>query len=145
MQVSAEVQQTARQTIKFAAVGVTGVGVNFLVLTIAIYLFHLTDAVALGLGIIFSMSSNYVLNRIWTFHSEEQVIDEYIKYIVLNLIGVLIQYGVALALEKYFETINFISIYLLILSIPSIYIASTVGILLGFISNFIFSKYLVFS
>ena len=139
-----ELQKTATQGMKFVVVGISGIGVNFTILTLALYVFHLIDAIAIAIAILSSMTSNYMLNRIWTFKSEGNIKTEYVRYISLNLLGSLIQYSVTLGLTRYFESLGFVGIDLIIFAIPQIYIASVFGIGCGFVSNFIFAKFLVF-
>jgi len=135
---------TAMQGGKFFLVGLTGVGVNFTVLTISIFYLGISREIGLALAILISMSSNYLLNRIWTFESDNKIMTEYSQYILFNLLGVLIQYFVALGLEYYFQHINFEIINLYLINIPTIYLASFTGIGLGFVSNFMMSKFIVF-
>jgi putative flippase GtrA len=126
-------------------VGVSGIGVNFIVIGISLSIFDFSDPVALALGIFFSMTSNYLLNRIWTFQSAHDKRTEYPKYVLSNAVGIGLQYVVALLLEIQFELAGFFGIDLLLFFLPSIYLASTVGIGVGFIANFLLSKYFVFS
>lgn len=143
--VGTQLQETGLETIKFGLVGISGIGVNFITLWIALNLLGANDAVALALGIVVSMTTNYLLNRVWTFHSEHEKRTEYPKYILSNLAGIALQYFIGLGVENYFESIDFFSINLLVIDLPSIYLASMIGILVGFVANFSFSKFFVFN
>ncbi|MGA2284693.1 MAG: glycosyltransferase [Dehalococcoidia bacterium] len=58
---------------RFFAVGLTGVGVNTLVLWLALARFGLPRAVGASLGIEISICWNFVLNDSWTFGAERQI------------------------------------------------------------------------
>jgi len=74
--------------IKFALVGFTGVFVDFGFT----YLFkekaNIQKYMANALGFTIAASSNYVLNRVWTFQSENpQILVEYSEFLLISLIG----------------------------------------------------------
>ena len=143
MTTESSLQETTTETVKFAIVGVSGIGVNFITIWIAINL-HANDELAIALGIFFSMTTNYLLNRLWTFQSDREKRMEYPKYIASNLLGIALQYFIALGLEDYFEQQGYDSLDLVVITVPSIYFASLAGILVGFVANFALSKYFVF-
>ena len=81
-----------KEPIKFSIVGISGIFINFIVLALCIYIFNLSEPTSLAFGIIISISTNYYFNRIWTFQSQNPILNEYFKYVVSNAIGSLIQY-----------------------------------------------------
>lgn len=77
-----------RKFIKFALVGFTGVFVDFGFT----YLFKekakVQKYLANAFGFMIAASTNYVLNRVWTFQSENpQVLVEYSEFILISIIG----------------------------------------------------------
>ena len=134
----------SKEPIKFSIVGISGIFINFIVLALCIYIFNLSEPISLAFGILISISTNYYFNRIWTFQSQNSILNEYFKYVVSNAIGSLIQYFTALLFNNIFINSNFITMNILIIEVDTIFLASLFGIFFGFISNFLFSKFLVF-
>jgi putative flippase GtrA len=139
-----EILEKGEEPIKFAIVGISGIFVNFAILFFSKEILQWSDEVSLALGIIFSVTTNYILNRIWTFQSSQPILSEYFKYIATNFVGFAIQYIVAYAVVV-FSPIDNIQIPLLGFKVDIIYFGSMLGILIGFISNFLFSKFFVFN
>ncbi len=130
-----------QEIIKFGIIGFSGIIINYITLFICINLLNIHEKYALLFAIFISMTSNYYFNRIWTFSSKNKIYIEYIKYIVSNLSGGIIQYFISLIFYFYFKKIGIVKIFI----VPIIYIGSTIGIIIGFIFNFIISKYFVFN
>ena len=133
-----------KEPIKFSIVGISGIFINFIVLALCIYIFNLSEPISLAFGILISISTNYYFNRIWTFQSQNPILNEYFKYVVSNAIGSLIQYFTALLFNNIFINSNFITMNIFIIELDTIFLASLFGIFFGFISNFLFLKFLVF-
>ena len=133
-----------KEPIKFSLVGISGIFINFIVLALSIYIFNFSEPISLAIGILFSISTNYYFNRIWTFQSQNPILNEYFKYVISNAIGSVIQYFSALLFNNIFINSNFTTINILIIELDTIFIASLFGIFFGFISNFLFSKFIVF-
>lgn len=80
--------------LKFGIVGVSGMVVHFGVLYLLRDVVHINQFVANTIGFIVAATTNYILNRIWTFQSQEkQVGIEYLKFFVISLIGLGINNG----------------------------------------------------
>lgn len=128
---------------KFLFVGITGVFVNFFVLFISTEFFKLPPWIALVIAIYVSMTSNYILNRIWTFKSNKAILLEYGKYLITNLLGGLIQYFSTLFIFSLLgeDDLSIVGQF----DFPTLYFATGIGIGLGFVSNFLFSKFIVFA
>lgn len=62
-----EVETTIGQFIKFCLVGISGLLVNMVVYSIGIYILHLHYILAALLSFAVAVSSNFILNRSWTF------------------------------------------------------------------------------
>lgn len=80
--------------IKFGVVGASGMVVHFGVLYLLRDVAHINQYVANTIGFITAATTNYFLNRIWTFRShEKQVAVEYLKFILVSVIGLGINNG----------------------------------------------------
>lgn len=74
--------------LKFGAVGASGVFVNFGVTWLFKEICHVNKYVSNILGFIVAATTNYLLNRWWTFQSTNpQVGTEYAKYFLISLVG----------------------------------------------------------
>lgn len=74
--------------IKFGIVGFTGVFVDFGITYLAKEKLHIQKYIANAIGFCSAATSNYFLNRIWTFHSTNpRVMVEYAEFFVISLIG----------------------------------------------------------
>ena len=73
---------------KFGIVGASGMVVHFAVLYVLKDIAHLNEYLANTIGFVTAATTNYILNRIWTFHSEDKkVAVEYLKFFLVSLIG----------------------------------------------------------
>ena len=74
--------------IRFCVVGATGVLVDFGFTYLGKEIIKIPKYVANAIGFSIAASTNYFLNRWWTFHSNNpQVLMEYSKFILVALIG----------------------------------------------------------
>ena len=81
--------------LKFGVVGASGMVVHFGVLYLFRDMIHINQFVANTLGFVTAATTNYILNRIWTFRSKEkQVGVEYLKFILVSVIGLGVNNGV---------------------------------------------------
>jgi len=77
-----------RKFIKFVLVGFSGLFVDFGFTYLFKEKVKLQKYLANALGFILAASSNYFLNRVWTFQSENpQILVEYSEFILISLIG----------------------------------------------------------
>ena len=75
--------------LKFGVVGLSGVFVNFGVTYVCKEWLKWNKYLSNILGFIVAASTNYLLNRIWTFESNNpQIGVEYVKYFGIALVGV---------------------------------------------------------
>lgn len=80
--------------LKFGAVGASGMAVHFGVLFLCKEVLSINPYVANTIGFITAATTNYILNRIWTFRShEKQVGVEYLKFILVSVVGLGINNG----------------------------------------------------
>jgi len=74
--------------IKFGIVGFSGVFVDFGVTYVCKEWLKIQKYIANSMGFIAAASSNYILNRIWTFKSQNpDVATEYTEFFVISLVG----------------------------------------------------------
>lgn len=79
------------QFIKFCVVGASGVAVDFGVTFLCKEKLRFNKYVANSIGFISAASTNYLLNRLWTFQSHDpQVAQQYMQFIGISAIGLLI-------------------------------------------------------
>ncbi len=89
-----ELRTTFFKFLKFGVVGASGMVVHFGVLYLCKEILHLNPFVANTIGFITAATTNYILNRIWTFRSKEkQVGVEYMKFILVSVVGLGINNG----------------------------------------------------
>ena len=80
--------------VKFGIVGASGMVVHLCVLYLCMDVLGINTFISNTLGFIVAATTNYILNRIWTFRShDKQVGMEYMKFIIVSLIGLGINNG----------------------------------------------------
>lgn len=83
------------KVIRFALVGCTGVAIDFSSTYLLKENLKWNKYVASTIGFSLAATNNYILNRLWTFHSADpHVLFQYVKFIVVAVIGVLISNGI---------------------------------------------------
>lgn len=79
------------QFIKFCVVGGVGMIVDFGITFLCKEKLRLNKYIANSLGFITAASSNYLLNRVWTFRSHDpEVAQQYMQFIGIAAIGLLL-------------------------------------------------------
>jgi len=74
--------------VKFSVVGASGLLVDFSITWTLKEKFKIQKYVASGTGFIIAATTNYILNRIWTFHSSNpKIIHEYSSFLFISIIG----------------------------------------------------------
>ncbi len=76
-----------QQFIKFCVVGGSGVLVDFGVTYVCKEWIRLNKYLANSLGFAIAATSNYLLNRLWTFHSHNNIPVEYLKFVGISVLG----------------------------------------------------------
>lgn len=77
--------------LKFASVGLSGVIVDFSVTYFLKEKCSIQKYVANSIGFALAASTNYLLNRIWTFQSKNQhILDEYGRFLFVSILGLAI-------------------------------------------------------
>ncbi|WP_193322850.1 glycosyltransferase [Pyrobaculum calidifontis] len=114
--------------LKFAAVGATGVAVATAVLAATSWM---TPLASVALAIEISLTTNYLLNRLWTFSERHTpLLAGWAKYHLATAAGNLTNYATTLAL-------HFAGVW--------IYLAYLVGVAAGYFVNYALSELVVFS
>lgn len=118
----------AKQAAKYYAVGASGVLVNLGLL------FYLTEYVGLWyflsytLAISASITSNFILNKFWTFRdsiNSQRTIVMYVKFVSVSLLGMAIQLGTVYLL------VESLSVYYMLAAIISICIAGAINFMIN--------------
>ena len=79
------------ELIKFCFVGGSGVLVDFGTTWLLKEKIHIIRYIANSCGFIVAASTNYLLNRLWTFHSNNpQILKEYLLFFGISLLGLAI-------------------------------------------------------
>lgn len=76
---------------KFGVVGFSGVFVDFGFTYLCKEIFKIQKYISNAIGFTMAATSNYFLNRIWTFESHNpEVFTEYSKFLIISMLGLLI-------------------------------------------------------
>lgn len=79
-----------KQFIKFSIVGGTGVVVDFVVYVFLTRVWHWQYLLAATISFIFAVTSNFILNRYWTFKVDSKNITaEYVKFFLVAVGGLI--------------------------------------------------------
>lgn len=74
--------------LKFGSVGISGMLVDFSITWICKDKLRINKYIANTIGFLLAATSNYILNRIWTFQSNNrQITKEYVSFLSISLIG----------------------------------------------------------
>ncbi len=77
--------------LKFSAVGLSGLAIDFCITFLAKEKLRLNKYFANSLGFVFAATSNYLLNKTWTFQdTNPYAVTQFSKYILIALIGLII-------------------------------------------------------
>ena len=89
-----EVRSLVIKFLKFGVVGASGFVIHGGLLYLLRDVVGINQFLANVIGFVAAASSNYVLNRVWTFRSREtQVGVEYLKFILVSVVGLGINTG----------------------------------------------------
>ena len=124
--------------VRFAVVGGAGYAVNAAALALFSNVFHLPVDAALASSIFVAMCFTWAGNRYLTFaarraHGFRAVAEEFLRFVGANLLGAVVNYGVALSLVHYGPG-----------WLANPYVAQACGVLAGLVFNFTLSRLLVF-
>jgi putative flippase GtrA len=107
--------------LKFGVVGFTGMLVDFSVTYIFKEWIKVQKYVANAIGFTVAASTNYVLNRYWTFHSHNpEIALEFSRFFIVSLLGLAINTFVIWAIVKKFKS-NFYFAKLIAIGVVTIW------------------------
>ncbi|MDR0364631.1 MAG: GtrA family protein [Bacteroidales bacterium] len=87
--------------LKFCVVGVSGTIIDFGLTALCKEIFKIQKYVSNAIGFTIAATSNYFLNRIWAFKSENsQIGQEYITFMIISVIGLLINTSILFLCSK---------------------------------------------
>lgn len=87
--------------LKFGIVGASGVGVDFGATWLCKEQLRLNKYVANSIGFLCAVLSNYLLNRVWTFHSQDPAVAaQFSKFLLASLVGLAINNGIIYLLNE---------------------------------------------
>lgn len=93
-----------RRFIKFAMVGLFGAAVDFTVLTILVFGFHVPDYIANLISVSVAIVSNFTWNRLWTFPETRShtIHKHFIQFALVNIVGLGINEAVFIFMDQVF-------------------------------------------
>lgn len=107
--------------LKFGVVGFTGMLVDFAVTYIFKEWIKVQKYVANAFGFTVAASTNYMLNRFWTFHSHNpEIALEFSRFFIVSLLGLAINTFVIWAIVKKFKS-NFYFAKLIAIGVVTIW------------------------
>jgi putative flippase GtrA len=116
--------------LKFGLVGASGLAVDFGLTFLFKEKLKLNKYIANSIGFLSAASSNFSINRMWTFASADpDIINQYMKFIGVSLGGLLLSYTI---LKLLHEQLNW-----------NFYLAKLIAI--GFVMSWNFSINLIFT
>ena len=93
--------------LKFCIVGGSGVIIDFGVTYVFKELLKINKYVSNSLGFLCAATSNYILNRVWTFSSSDpNVTRQYLTFLLISLVGLAINNAIIWLLNDRFK-VNF--------------------------------------
>ncbi len=86
--------------IKFCIIGFSGIFIDFGATWVLKEKLRINKYIANSTGFVLAATSNYLLNRVWTFHSQnQQVISEYFTFMLISLLGLAINNSILFLLH----------------------------------------------
>tara|TARA_B110000003_G_C16404518_1_gene439660 strand:- start:311 stop:691 length:381 start_codon:yes stop_codon:yes gene_type:complete len=117
--------------IRFCIVGFSGLGMDFLTTWVLKEKVKINQYVSNSFGFIIAASSNYYLNRIWTFNSQNPNIStEYTNFIFVSIIGLALNNLLIFILQNKFQ--------------KKFYFAKIIAILITTLWNFLANNFYTF-
>lgn len=116
--------------LKFCTIGFSGMIIDFGTTWILKEKFRVNKYVANSIGFTIAATSNYMLNRLWTFHSEnQQILPEYFLFMLFSVAGLVINNIVIYMLHEKLK-MNFYLAKLLAIGVVTLW---------NFVMNYLFT------
>lgn len=120
------------RVIKFGIVGFVGLLIDFSITYVLKESLELNKYIANTCGFVVAASNNYFLNRRWTFKSSNhKVMKEYSFFLIISIIGLLLNNFIIVALSDVLFDLNF-------------YISKVIAVLIVFLWNYFMNSYFTF-
>ena len=124
-------KKTLRQFLKFCMVGVVGVSFNYLIFFMFYSLFNVFYVVSSGIGFVSAIFLAYGLNKKYTFEQRRKSKMAFIEYFLVNI------FSLFLGLIVLASLVEFLNL--------NVYFSNFLSLGITTASNFLGSKYIVFS
>ena len=113
---------------KFAIVGAIGTLVDYSIFNLAAYLLGLEEVLAQGISFFAAVTSNFILNRNWTFRDSrsKRLRVQLAQYVLVNVIGLIIRTPIFVAFSTVFDA--FLAGRLLPLGIDTVWLAHNLAL-----------------
>jgi putative flippase GtrA len=86
---------------RFGLVGCSGIIIDFSITWLLKEKVKINRFIATAAGFVVAVSSNYIINRIWTFNNKQANIGaQFILFLVISLTGLLLNLGIVYWLHK---------------------------------------------
>ena len=118
--------------LRFAAVGISGTAVDFGTTSFFKEILGVKKYISNSIGFTLAATSNYILNRIWTFKSTSpDIMIQFSKFFIISLLGLLINNLIVYTFTDYKFRLNF-------------YISKGIATLAVFCWNFLMNYFFTF-
>jgi putative flippase GtrA len=118
--------------LKFGAVGISGMAVDFGITYFFKEVLKVRKYISNSIGFTLAATSNYLLNRVWTFNSTNpHIITQFSKFFIISIIGLLLNNLIIYIFNDYKFRLNF-------------YISKGIATLIVFFWNFLMNYFFTF-
>ncbi len=118
--------------LKFGLVGISGMGVDFGVTFLFKEVLKVKKYPSNSIGFTLAATSNYILNRVWTFHSTSpDVVVQFSKFFIISILGLLLNNLTIYFFTDYKFKLNF-------------YFSKVIATFLVFFWNFLMNYFFTF-
>lgn len=90
----------AAKVIKFGLTGLSGLAIDFGITWLLKEKARINKYVASSCGFMIAATNNYIINRLWTFHSTNDWLPELCRFIIIAMLGLLISNLLIMLLQK---------------------------------------------
>jgi putative flippase GtrA len=117
-----------KRFVKFAIVGTIGMVVDFIVFNLFFVAFGLEPVAASVVSFLAAVTSNFILNRSWTFHDSrsKSLRRQLAQYLLVNVVGLIIRTPIFAALGAVFH--GFLDARQLPLGIDAVWLAHNLAL-----------------
>lgn len=121
------------QVFKFGIVGLIGMAIDFSITWLFKEKFKVNKYLANAFGLIFAVTNNYIINRIWTFKSNSTSWEEeFLKFLIVSLVGLGLNTLIIYLFHQRKEGVNF-------------YVAKLIAIVIVFVWNYTLNSLFTFN